>query len=327
MVFDPDATWAARAAKAVLLIRVLVGWVFLSEGIQKFLYPDALGVGRFVKIGIPWPQVMAPFVGVVEIICGALLLIGLMTRFATVALLIDIGVALYSTKIATCEGWISADRFREAPSQSRALDILHNQKNFAHVFQYIVNPGNVGMVERGGTLRLLQEAFEIGRIRPQPRRHALDRDAPFQNCVFRRVDLTHAAGSKPIANHESADGRARQIVGNGRVRLVRWLCHEEVTRRKAAILIGKRTRRYSFCQFSGETFAARDLRTTRAVSRSERHADADPKHRRDGLPFGWSSDQIISSAIPWMSSTCRSTSLMSIAANANWSSAMPQPTR
>ena len=83
-----------------MLIRVLVGWVFLSEGIQKFLYPDALGVGRFVKIGIPWPQVMAPFVGVVEIICGALLLIGLMTRFATVPLLIDIGVALYSTKIA-----------------------------------------------------------------------------------------------------------------------------------------------------------------------------------------------------------------------------------
>jgi uncharacterized membrane protein YphA (DoxX/SURF4 family) len=79
MSFDSDESWANRAAKAVLLIRILVGSVFLSEGIQKFLFPDSLGVGRFVKIGIPWPQVMAPFVSVVEIVCGALLLIGLMT--------------------------------------------------------------------------------------------------------------------------------------------------------------------------------------------------------------------------------------------------------
>jgi putative oxidoreductase len=84
-----------------LLIRILVGWVFLSEGIQKFLFPDSLGIGRFAKIGIPWPQVMAPFVGVVEIACGALLLIGLITRLATIPLLIDICVALYSTKIVT----------------------------------------------------------------------------------------------------------------------------------------------------------------------------------------------------------------------------------
>jgi Predicted membrane protein len=99
MATSPDAGWANRTAKATLLIRILVGWVFLSEGIQKFLFPDALGVGRFVKIGIPWPQVMAPFVGVVEIVCGALLLLGLMTRLAAIPLLIDICVALYSTKI------------------------------------------------------------------------------------------------------------------------------------------------------------------------------------------------------------------------------------
>ena len=64
MVMTFDAAWAGRAGKAILLIRVLVGWVFLSEGIQKFLFPETLGVRRFVKIGIPWPQVMAPFVGV-----------------------------------------------------------------------------------------------------------------------------------------------------------------------------------------------------------------------------------------------------------------------
>src|SRR5580658_4411346 len=101
MTVKAHSTWEDRASKAVLLIRILVGWVFLSEGIQKFLFPASLGVGRFVKIGIPWPQAMAPFVGVVEIVCGSLLLIGLVTRLATVPLLIDIAVAIYSTKIVT----------------------------------------------------------------------------------------------------------------------------------------------------------------------------------------------------------------------------------
>ncbi len=95
------STWEGRRSNAIVLIRILVGWVFLSEGIQKFLFPDSLGVGRFVKIGIPSSQIMAPFVGVVEIVCGSLLLMGLITRLATVPLLIDISVALYSTKIAT----------------------------------------------------------------------------------------------------------------------------------------------------------------------------------------------------------------------------------
>ncbi|MGP8258439.1 MAG: DoxX family protein [Acidobacteriaceae bacterium] len=87
-----------RHAKSIVLIRVLVGWVFLSEGIQKFLFPAALGVGRFAKIGIPAPQAMAPFVGAVEIVCGVLILLGLFTQWATVPLLIDIAVALYTTK-------------------------------------------------------------------------------------------------------------------------------------------------------------------------------------------------------------------------------------
>jgi uncharacterized membrane protein YphA (DoxX/SURF4 family) len=81
------------------LVRIVVGCVFLSEGIQKFLYPDALGVGRFAKIGIPAPQVLAPFVGVVEIVCGGLVLIGLLTRLAAVPLIIDMLVAIATTKV------------------------------------------------------------------------------------------------------------------------------------------------------------------------------------------------------------------------------------
>jgi len=63
--------------------------------------PESLGVGRFAKIGIPLPQLMAPFIGVTEITCGALLLAGQFIRLACVPLLIDICVALYSTKIVT----------------------------------------------------------------------------------------------------------------------------------------------------------------------------------------------------------------------------------
>ena len=85
--------------RAVILIRILVGWVFISEGIQKFLFPAALGWGRFAKIGIPDPHVMAPLVGLVEIVCGALVILGLWTRFASVPLLVVIGVAIATTKI------------------------------------------------------------------------------------------------------------------------------------------------------------------------------------------------------------------------------------
>jgi uncharacterized membrane protein YphA (DoxX/SURF4 family) len=87
------------APRAVILIRLLVGAVFLTEGIQKFLFPGELGVGRFTKIGIPWPDVSGPFVGAAETICGALLIVGLLTRAAATVLLIDISVAIVSTKV------------------------------------------------------------------------------------------------------------------------------------------------------------------------------------------------------------------------------------
>jgi putative oxidoreductase len=89
----------SRAPAATILIRWMVGAVFLSEGIQKFLYSDALGVGRFVKIGIPYPEVMAPFVGVFEIGCGSLLILGLLTRLAAIPMIVNISVAILSTKI------------------------------------------------------------------------------------------------------------------------------------------------------------------------------------------------------------------------------------
>lgn len=91
--------FASSAPRSTLLVRLLVGAVFLSEGAQKFLYPATLGVGRFVKIGIPAPSVLAPFVGGVEIACGTLLLLGLATRFAALPLVAVIATAIATTKI------------------------------------------------------------------------------------------------------------------------------------------------------------------------------------------------------------------------------------
>jgi putative oxidoreductase len=90
---------ATHAPAAVILVRLIVGAVFLSEGIQKFLFPEALGVSRFTKIGIPAPEVMAPFVGVCEIVCGILFLLGLLTRFAAVTMIINMLVAISTTKV------------------------------------------------------------------------------------------------------------------------------------------------------------------------------------------------------------------------------------
>ncbi len=90
---------ATHASAAVILIRLIVGAVFLVEGIQKFLYPDALGVGRFNKIGIPTPEILAPFVGVCETACGVLFILGFLTRFAAITMIIDMLVAISTTKV------------------------------------------------------------------------------------------------------------------------------------------------------------------------------------------------------------------------------------
>jgi len=77
------------APASVTLIRIAVGVVFLAEGIQKFLFPNELAAGRFIKIGIPAPEVMGPFVGTVETVCGSLIILGPLTRLAAIPLIIN----------------------------------------------------------------------------------------------------------------------------------------------------------------------------------------------------------------------------------------------
>ncbi len=87
-----------QVSKTTLLIRLMVGIVFLSEGIQKFLYPATRGAGRFEKIDLPEPEFLGSFVGGFEILCGALILLGLLTRLAALPLIIIMLVALSTTK-------------------------------------------------------------------------------------------------------------------------------------------------------------------------------------------------------------------------------------
>lgn len=84
---------------ANLIVRVLVGLVFVPEGLKKFLFPAQWGAGRFMRIGIPSPELLAHFVGGVEILVGLLLLAGFVTRPAAIPLLINMVVAIATTKL------------------------------------------------------------------------------------------------------------------------------------------------------------------------------------------------------------------------------------
>ncbi len=86
--------------RATILIRFIVGYVFIMEGIQKFVYSDTLGVGRFIKIGIPYAEIMAPLVGVFEIVFGFFILVGFVTRIAAIPQMIIMLTALATTKLS-----------------------------------------------------------------------------------------------------------------------------------------------------------------------------------------------------------------------------------
>jgi uncharacterized membrane protein YphA (DoxX/SURF4 family) len=98
-----------------VLPRLIVGLIFLSEGIQKHLFPELVGTGRFEKIGFAYPAFWAYFTGTFEIICGSLVLLGLSIRFAAIPLFIIMMTAFVTTKwpILTDKGfWAMAHEYR-----------------------------------------------------------------------------------------------------------------------------------------------------------------------------------------------------------------------
>lgn len=90
---------SSNAPSSTILIRLMVGGVFLSEGIQKFLEPASRGAGRFERIGLPAAELLGPFVGATETVCGLLVLLGLFTRVASIPLIATMLVAIVTTKL------------------------------------------------------------------------------------------------------------------------------------------------------------------------------------------------------------------------------------
>ncbi len=117
----------SQAPASTILIRLLTGSVFVSEGIQKFLFAESLGAGRFLKLGIISPSFTAPFVGCVEILFGSCLLLGLLTRLSTLPLIAVISVALWTTKLpmlARGQFWAMAHEARTDYSMLLCLCFL-----------------------------------------------------------------------------------------------------------------------------------------------------------------------------------------------------------
>jgi putative oxidoreductase len=109
--------------RSVLLLRLMVGGVFFWEGLLKFVYVNQ-GVGRFTKLGMPFPALTADFVGCLEIVGGLLLLLGLLTRPIAVLFLIEMIVAMLSTKISMYLG-TSPLPLPPVPPQTGFWAVLH----------------------------------------------------------------------------------------------------------------------------------------------------------------------------------------------------------
>lgn len=86
-------------SKSTIIIRLMVGMVFLSEGIQKLVFPAVRGAGRFEKVGLPYPEFLGSLVGGLEVFSGVLILLGLFTRLASISLIIIMFVAIANTKL------------------------------------------------------------------------------------------------------------------------------------------------------------------------------------------------------------------------------------
>jgi len=100
---------------ALFIPRVIVGLVFLTEGIQKYMFPELLGTGRFLKIGFGNPAFWSYFTGSFEIVCGSFVLLGLLTRLASIPMFIIMIVAFVTTKypLLVEKGfWIFAHEYR-----------------------------------------------------------------------------------------------------------------------------------------------------------------------------------------------------------------------
>lgn len=113
--------------KSTLVLRLMAGGVFLWEGILKFVYANQ-GIGRFTKLGMPLPHFTADFVACLEIVGGLLLLSGLLTRLIAIPFIVEMIVAILSTKISLYLG-TSPLPLPAAPPKVGMWAVLHEVRS------------------------------------------------------------------------------------------------------------------------------------------------------------------------------------------------------
>jgi len=146
---------ASPGASANVLVRVIVGLVFLTEGVLKFLDPVAYAGGRFAAIGIPAPDFFGPLVATVETLGGILLVLGWATRPAAFVLLVDISVAIFTTKLPILLGHGFAGFAPAKHAQHGFLMMMHEARTdfamwFGLLFLIIAGPGRWALDFRNG---------------------------------------------------------------------------------------------------------------------------------------------------------------------------------
>lgn len=132
------------APAATILLRLMAGSVFLWEGVLKFVYANQ-GVGRFTKLGFPFPQATANFDGAFEIVGGLLVITGFLTRLVSIPFVVEMLVAMLSTKVPLYLG-TSPLPLPPVPPQLGFWAVLHEIRSeyaqlMTTVFLLVAGPG------------------------------------------------------------------------------------------------------------------------------------------------------------------------------------------
>ena len=132
------------APKSTLVIRLMAGGVFLSEGLLKFAFANQ-GIGRFTKLGMPMPGLLAPAIALLEIGGGTLLITGLGTRLLSAPFIIEMMVAILSTKVSLFFGTSPLPK-PPAPPFTGWWAVLHESRSdyaqlLCCVFLLVSGPG------------------------------------------------------------------------------------------------------------------------------------------------------------------------------------------
>jgi putative oxidoreductase len=173
--------------RATFLIRLMAGSVFFWEGLLKFVYANQ-GEGRFTKLGFPFPAFTADFVGGLEIVGGILLILGLGTRLIAIPFIIEMVVAMLSTKPRLFLG-TSPLPPPPVPPQIGLWAVLHEIRSeyaqlMSCLFLLLSGPGPAS----------LDASLLSGQAGPTPVRQTLAGRRPHEDESFRgRAEVSRSA--------------------------------------------------------------------------------------------------------------------------------------